>query len=54
VVAGVAALIVAKEPRISVDELRKRVVTSVDQLDSLKSKVTSGGRINAAKALGVR
>jgi len=54
VVAGVAALIVAKEPRISVEELRKRIVTSVDKLDSLKSKVTSGGRINAAKALGVR
>jgi len=52
VVAGVAALIVAKEPRISVEELRKRIVTSVDKLDSLKSKVTSGGRINAAKAIG--
>jgi thermitase len=54
VVAGVAALIVANEPRISVDELRKRVVTSVDKLDSLKSKVASGGRINAAKALGAQ
>jgi subtilisin family serine protease len=54
VVAGVAALIAAHEPRISVDELRKRVVTSVDKLDSLKSKVASGGRINAAKALGAQ
>jgi subtilisin family serine protease len=53
-VAGVAALIAANEPRISVDELRKRVVTSVDKLDSLKSKVASGGRINAAKALGAQ
>jgi len=53
-VAGVAALIAANEPRISVDELRKRVVTSVVKLDSLKSKVASGGRINAAKALGAQ
>jgi len=26
----------------------------VDKLDSLKSKVASGGRINAAKALGAQ
>jgi len=54
VISGVAGLIVANEPRISVDDLRKRIVTSVDKIDALKGKVTSGGRINAAKALGVR
>jgi subtilisin family serine protease len=52
VVAGVAALIVAKNPRISVDDLRSKVLSSVDQLDSLKGKVATGGRINAAKAVG--
>ena len=52
VVAGVAALIVAKNPRISVDDLRGKVLSSVDQLDSLKGKVATGGRINAAKAVG--
>ena len=52
VVAGVAALIVAENPRISVDDLRAKLLASVDPLPVLKNKVTSGGRINAAKALG--
>jgi subtilisin family serine protease len=54
VVAGVAGLILATEPRLSVDELRNRIVTSVDKLDPLKTKIASGGRINAAKALNAR
>ena len=52
VISGVAGLIIATEPRISVDELRKRILASVDKLDALKGKVATGGRINAAKALG--
>src|SRR6185369_6374166 len=51
VVAGVAALMLAHEPGLSVDELKKKLLTSVDKLDSLNGKVTSGGRINAAKAV---
>lgn len=51
-VAGVAALILAVEPKLSVDKLRARVLASVDKLDSLKGKVETGGRINAAKAVG--
>lgn len=51
VVSGVAALIVSKNPKISVDDLKKRVLASVDPLASLKGKVTTGGRINAEKAL---
>jgi len=51
VVAGVAGLVVANERRISVDDLRKRILGAVDKLDQLKNKVASGGRINAAKAL---
>ena len=51
VVAGVAALIVAEHPRISVDDLKKKVLASVDPLPGLKDKVTTGGRINAAKAV---
>jgi len=31
--------------------LKKKLLTSVDKLDSLNGKVTSGGRINAAKAV---
>ncbi|MGZ5435307.1 MAG: S8 family peptidase [Pyrinomonadaceae bacterium] len=51
-VSGVAALILAANPGLSIDELRARLLKSVDPLPSLKGKVTTGGRINAAKALG--
>lgn len=51
-VAGVAALILASEPDLKVQELRARILKSVDKLPSLSGKVESGGRINAAKALG--
>ena len=51
VVAGVAALILAENPRMPVDELRSRILGSVDPLPVLKGKTVSGGRINAAKAL---
>jgi hypothetical protein len=35
-----------------VNELRQKLLASVDKLDALKGKVTTGGRINAAKAVG--
>jgi hypothetical protein len=44
-------LIVAQNPRISVDDLRKQILASTDPIVALKGKVVSGGRINAAKAL---
>lgn len=51
-VSGVAALILSQNPGISVGDLRARLLKSVDQLPSLKAKVSSGGRVNAAKAVG--
>jgi thermitase len=51
-VAGVAALILSQNPKMSVDDLRARLLKSVDPTASLKGKVSSGGRINAAKAVG--
>lgn len=51
VVAGVAALILAENPRMSVDDLRKKLMDSTDPIVALKGKTVSGGRINAAKAL---
>jgi thermitase len=51
-VAGVAALVLAQNPKMSVDDLRALLLKSVDQVPSLKGKVSSGGRINAAKAVG--
>ncbi len=50
-VAGVAALILANEPNLTVEQLKARLLKSVDKLDSLNGKVSSGGRLNAAKAL---
>lgn len=52
VVSGVAGLIIATEPDISAADLRARLLASVDILPALKGKVASGGRINAAKAVG--
>ena len=51
VVSGVAGLILAENPRMPVDELRKKILAAVDPLPVLKGKTVSGGRINAAKAL---
>ncbi|MGI8787691.1 MAG: S8 family serine peptidase [Pyrinomonadaceae bacterium] len=50
-VAGVAALILSVEPKLSVEKLKERILKSVDKLDSLNGKIESGGRINAAKAI---
>jgi subtilisin family serine protease len=52
VVTGVAALVVSSEPNISMRLLRARLMASVDKLPQLKGKVETGGRINAAKAVG--
>jgi subtilisin family serine protease len=51
-VAGVVALVLSLNPKMSVAELRERLKNSVDKLPSLKGKVVTGGRINAAKAVG--
>ena len=50
-VSGVAALVIATEPSISMAELRKRILSTVDKLPALDGKVSSGGRICAANAL---
>ncbi|MDT7807161.1 MAG: hypothetical protein QOJ70_974 [Acidobacteriota bacterium] len=51
-VAGVAALVLSVEPNMTVAELRERLLNSVDKLDSLRGKVVTGGRLNAARAVG--
>ena len=51
VVAGVAALILAEHPRLSVDELKKKLLDSTDPIVALKGKIATGGRIDAAKAV---
>jgi len=49
-VAGVAALALSARPDLSVDELRSLLLRSVDTVAGLRGKVSTGGRINAAKA----
>jgi thermitase len=53
-VAGVAALVLSVDPDLSVKELRERLFKSVDKLDSLNGKVSTGGRVNAALAVGAK
>lgn len=50
-VAGIAALVLSKEPNITVAKLKERLIDAVDPLPELKNKTISGGRINAAKAV---
>jgi thermitase len=50
-VAGVAALVVAAEPGISMKELRARLLASVDRLPALEGKTLTGGRLNASRAV---
>jgi|CXWL01.1.fsa_nt_gi subtilisin family serine protease len=51
-VSGVAALIIASDPGISMKNLRARILGSSDELDSLKGKVQTNARICAANSLG--
>src|SRR5438128_5330059 len=49
---GVVALVLATTPKMPVGDLRARLLNSVDKLPSLNGKISRGGRINAAKAVG--
>jgi subtilisin family serine protease len=51
-VAGVAGLVLSVDPNLSVAELRERLFGTVDRLDALRGKVVTGGRVNAARAVG--
>jgi subtilisin family serine protease len=51
-VSGVAALVLSIDPELSVEKLRERLFKSVDKLPALEGKIVTGGRINAAKAVG--
>lgn len=52
VVAGVAALALSAHPDLSIGELRSLLLASVDKLPGLQGKVSTAGRINAARAVG--
>jgi hypothetical protein len=48
----VAALILSTNPKMPVKELRDKLLNSVDKLEVLKGKISTGGRVNAARAVG--
>jgi subtilisin family serine protease len=50
-VSGVAGLIVSQFPEISNDELKARLLESVDKKSQLDGKMVTGGRVNAHAAL---
>jgi thermitase len=50
-VAGTAALLLAANPDLTVDELKAALFGSVDQPASLRNKLVTHGRLNAARAL---
>lgn len=50
-VAGVAALVWAHRPFLTVNEVRRAVLLSVDPLPGLAGVVATGGRLNANRAL---
>lgn len=49
-VSGVAALIIANEPKITMENLRSKLLRSADKIDSLAGKVAGSGRVCAANA----
>jgi subtilisin family serine protease len=53
-VSGVAALVLASEPKLTMTKLRERLLSTVDKVDSLQGKIASGGRVCAANALGMK
>jgi subtilisin family serine protease len=51
-VAGVAALVKAAHPGFTVAQLKSAILGGVDPVAGLAGKVSTGGRLNACKALG--
>jgi subtilase family protein len=52
-VSGVAALIFARDPAMTVAKARAAILSSVDPLPAQRGRTVTGGRLNAAAALGV-
>lgn len=48
---GVAALLLSKDSSLSAKDIKSYILSSVDVLPSLKSKVKTGGKLNAFRAL---
>lgn len=53
-VAGVAALIKSANPSLDSAQIKSRILQSVDKVSSLQGKTATGGRLDAARALGLK
>jgi subtilisin family serine protease len=51
-VSGVAGLVLAKTPTLTVAQVKSAILNNVDAVPSLSGRTTTGGRLNAAKAVG--
>ncbi len=51
-VSGVAGLILSANPSLTYTQVKDRILNSVDKISSLTGKTITGGRLNAASALG--
>lgn len=53
IVTGLAVLIKAANPNLSFSQIKGIIKSSVDPITSLKTKISSGGRVNARKAVSM-
>ena len=51
VVTGIAALLLAQNPSLTVQQLKTAITSTVDKIPALSTRVSSGGRVNALRAL---
>jgi subtilisin family serine protease len=51
-VSGVAVLLLSLDPQLSTADLKRRILESVDPVASLAGTTVTGGRLDAARALG--
>jgi uncharacterized repeat protein (TIGR01451 family) len=52
-VAGVAALVLANAPSLTTAQVKSAILDNTDPISSLAGKTVTGGRLNAARALGL-
>jgi subtilisin family serine protease len=53
-VTGIAGLLLAQDPFMTLAQIKEAIVSGVDPKGGLTGKVSSGGRVNAARALGAQ
>lgn len=51
VVSGIAALLLAQNSSLTVQQLKTAITSTVDKIPALSTRVSSGGRVNAFRAL---